>query len=124
LLVEEGQLVLLERVEPAVPVELLQAPLPAEAGKVDTQDAGIAAVVARALHVRRFAAAGFHPVHDGLVVGGAVCACHDDVLSPPMRRPRTHARASGMARECARDGESRGSSGDDASVRSYAPVIL
>ena len=68
LFVDEGEVVLVERAEPVVPVDVLERALAAPPRKVDAQDAEVAAF-AGASHVRGRAAARFDPGADFLVIG-------------------------------------------------------
>jgi hypothetical protein len=69
-LIEEGQPVLVESLEPVVPGDALERVGAAEAGIVDAQDAEVAAARPGAADVGREPAARFDPLADLVAIGG------------------------------------------------------
>src|SRR5690606_27979490 len=69
-LIEERELVVLERVEEVVPRQRLERALAAPARIVDAEDPGVVLVLPGADHPRRVTSPSLHPASDRLVVGG------------------------------------------------------
>src|SRR4051794_32433730 len=84
-LVQEREVVLLERLEPLVPGDLLERVLAAPAGEVDAEDARVV-VAPRRLHARRMPAALLDPAPDLVVICRDVALCHGRAVPASRRR--------------------------------------